>query len=320
MSKQFGHSDWSSPVKTERSPSAPMNLTQAAEFAVSVLHELLDHADMGPSVQTQAIHAIDYLETALATQPTASNAESPSGDERWAAWVAGMVGCYLGFDVDDKRNTAIAGIIQRRLWGLPGRATRPTASNAGELEAKPCLVSGTCKHGNWCSDVYCQEHCKFVKELDQLDALAELCEEATGGWDLPPTAVYRLGKLARKVSAALASKPPAEEQKPVGYMSAKQLPLIADPGAEGGVYIPMRKTPAGLLTLALYTAPQPEQVAQDSARLDWLEQHDGRYYNMDLIASTVGTGFNVGFINRRTSFPRLREAIDAARARGEGKP
>ena len=30
-------------------------------------------------------------------------------------------------------------------------------------EAKSCLITGTCKHGSWCSEVYCQEHCQFVE-------------------------------------------------------------------------------------------------------------------------------------------------------------
>ena len=74
---------------------------------------------------------------------------------------------------------------------------------ASEREAKPCLISGSCRHGGWCSEVYCQEHCRFVKEIDQLDALASLCDEATGGWDLPPSATTRLGTLTRKAAAML---------------------------------------------------------------------------------------------------------------------
>ncbi len=73
-----------------------------------------------------------------------------------------------------------------------------------EQEAlKPCLIAGDCKHGNWCSDVYCQEHCRFVKDLDALDALAELLDEAKGGWDLPPSATARIGTITRKAAAML---------------------------------------------------------------------------------------------------------------------
>lgn len=50
----------------------------------------------------------------------------------------------------------------------------------------------------------------------------------------------------------------AMQQEPIGFMSPKQAHLIKDPDDESGHYIPMRKTPAGLFTLALYTAPQPQ--------------------------------------------------------------
>ena len=44
-------------------------------------------------------------------------------------------------------------------------------------------------------------------------------------------------------------------RRPIGYMSPKQLPRIKDPEDESGIYIPMRATPAGNFTLALYAAP-----------------------------------------------------------------
>lgn len=47
-----------------------------------------------------------------------------------------------------------------------------------EPEQKPCLVSGACKHGSWCSETYCQEHCKFVKEAPQPSHVP--------GWQLVP--------------------------------------------------------------------------------------------------------------------------------------
>ena len=69
---------------------------------------------------------------------------------------------------------------------------------------------------------------------------------------------------------------------------------------------------------------QPAQAAQadsgqeDAAQLDWLEQHDGRYYNLDKVASIVGTGF---LIQSEGNMPQvhstLREAVGAARKQGE---
>lgn len=100
---------------------------------------------------------------------------------------------------------------------------------------KMCLVGGPCKHGNWCSDVYCQEHCRFVKEIEQLDALAELCDEAKGGWDLPPAAVSRLGALARKARAAIAAQQPQAE----AAKSAALLARVCDFECEQAEAVPL---------------------------------------------------------------------------------
>ena len=48
----------------------------------------------------------------------------------------------------------------------------------------------------------------------------------------------------------------------------------------------------------------------DAARLDWLEQHDGRFYNIDKMSAIVGKGFWPA--NTTGVFNRLRPAIDAA--------
>lgn len=55
----------------------------------------------------------------------------------------------------------------------------------------------------------------------------------------------------------------AQQKEPVGFMSPKQLERIKDPEDESGTYIPVRKTPAGNFTLALYTkTEQPEFLSQ----------------------------------------------------------
>ena len=60
-----------------------------------------------------------------------------------------------------------------------------------------------------------------------------------------------------------------------------------------------------------------DNVQEDAALLDWLEQHDGRYYNLDKVVAIVGTGF---FVQSEGNMPQmhstLREAIDAARKQG----
>ena len=55
---------------------------------------------------------------------------------------------------------------------------------------------------------------------------------------------------------------PAEAVAPLGYISPKQVPRIADPDDESGVYIPMRKTAKGNFTLAVFAAaPSAQPVA-----------------------------------------------------------
>lgn len=43
-------------------------------------------------------------------------------------------------------------------------------------EQKTCLVANeSCKHGSWCSEVYCQEHCKFVEQSAQPEPVKFNC-------------------------------------------------------------------------------------------------------------------------------------------------
>ena len=63
---------------------------------------------------------------------------------------------------------------------------------------------------------------------------------------------------------------------------------------------------------------QADNVQEDAALLNWLEQHDGRYYNLDKVAAIVGTGF---LVQSEGNMPQvhstLREAVYAARKQGE---
>ncbi len=70
---------------------------------------------------------------------------------------------------------------------------------------------------------------------------------------------------------------------------------------------------------ALPAARAPaDSVLEDAARLDWLEQHDGRYYNLDKVAAIVGTGF---LVQSEGNMPQvhstLRGAVYAASKQGE---
>lgn len=256
----------------------------------------------------ESVVRMEVFDGSLATQPTASNVESPSDDERWAAWVASMVGCYLGFDVDDKRNTAIAGIIQRRLWGLPGRATQPTASNAGEREAMLCDVrdkaASLLRH--------------YEGRPKTADKLRELINETDREID--------------ELRAALASKPPAGEQKPICYLN----PIVIDPATgqlREGSTLTFSRNPCGQWQMAVYTAPQPEQVAQDSAVLaylddlkddaiahiwpDDLERCQTRECTVTVASVRLGSpnGHTLPLFSRK----QVADALRAARARGESK-
>lgn len=74
------------------------------------------------------------------------------------------------------------------------------------------------------------------------------------------------GIIARRMWAIpKADAPVAEPVAPIGYMSPNQVPLIVDCADESGVYIPMRRTPKSLFTLALYTRPPAPEEDKDAA-------------------------------------------------------
>ncbi len=56
--------------------------------------------------------------------------------------------------------------------------------------------------------------------------------------------------------------------QPVGYMSPKQIPRIVDPDDASGTYIPIRRTPKGNFTLALYTAAPALTEEQERDKKD----------------------------------------------------
>lgn len=69
--------------------------------------------------------------------------------------------------------------------------------------------------------------------------------------------------------------PQAPAPEPVGFMSPKQLHAIRDPEDKSGHYIPMRKTAAGLFTMALYAAPQAPAPLTEAQRKDlWHGTHE----------------------------------------------
>jgi hypothetical protein len=88
---------------------------------------------------------------------------------------------------------------------------------------KPCLFGGACKHGGWCSEVYCQERCEF-KKTDSLRAIADLMKQADGGWNLPPSATKRIAELLDAMLAGTASKPAAQGVAAFEAWCAERMP------------------------------------------------------------------------------------------------
>jgi hypothetical protein len=84
------------------------------------------------------------------------------------------------------------------------------------------------------------------------------------------------------------------------------------PATEELLEIFMRQRDVWSITDAIKIQTFIESASRDSRLLDWLEQHDGRHYNIDRIASFVGKGFIVGPIHKdkQRTFHGLREAIE----------
>lgn len=107
------------------------------------------------------------------------------------------------------------------------------------------------------------------EELERMaDDLQDLCDKQA----------IRLGQLE------------AQQQEPIGFMSPKQIPAIADPPDESGKYIPIRKTQLGNFTLALYTHQQPASkpwvglTPDEQANL--VEEVDWYNFPIDLVKET----------------------------------
>jgi hypothetical protein len=54
---------------------------------------------------------------------------------------------------------------------------RQAIEQAEQAQQKQCLMGGQCKHGSWCSEVYCQEHCEFVEQAEQAQPVGEVLNE-----------------------------------------------------------------------------------------------------------------------------------------------
>lgn len=66
---------------------------------------------------------------------------------------------------------------------------------------------------------------------------------------------------------------------------------------------------------SLVSTPVAKPLVKDSELLDWLEQHNGRFYNKDRISSIVGVGFLVAGDPNGVRHQTVRNAIRAAMAK-----
>lgn len=120
-------------------------------------------------------------------------------------------------------------------------------------------------------------------------------------------AAYEHGRdeSAKKIAAqALLIKSLEEQRSTLRKLEAE--------GREARETLGSERAANAILTAEIEALRSPaDQGEKDTERLDWLEKHDGRLYNMDRIACIVGTGFLVANVpNLRGK--SLREVIDAA--------
>lgn len=125
--------------------------------------------------------------------------------------------------------------------------------------------------------------------------------EALGGSPELTAVVVAIGALRDQVGAALATKPQAGEQKPVAS-------IYISPNGEREFDDWRHDLPVG--RNELYTAPQPEQVAQDKIDAERWRAFIGLEYRV-----RAEWACNLSLV------PVLTEWVDqrAARARGEGE-
>ena len=246
---------------------------------------------------------------------------------------------------------ALTDLVQRYRQTQPRNAldrefaTQPTASNAGErltdeqaaaLWRKHLRVSdldGHSIHGGLELVRAVEDSCRSTKAdghalmpfepTDEMEVAAENAYEESGSHFPNWKAAYRAMR-----DAALASKPPAGEQKPVAR-------LFRDGSSTGigpvyGTVESMKALDAVPDGAALYLGPQPEQVAQDredAARWRELVKSCGEtplrpaaYNNEILPDRRLKIDFpTIVSLDAVGNVMTLAEWVDAARARGEGE-
>jgi hypothetical protein len=138
-------------------------VTWAANFAAEVLAELMDHTDMTDDMRRQAAHAIDHIETALAAQQPAPEAQAvPDEREAFEAWGKTMGKGEDGWwfrQLPDGGYSAGKPDFAWTVW--QARAALAAQQPAPEAQAEPRIST---EHGPWIpsknsaerGETYCQ--------------------------------------------------------------------------------------------------------------------------------------------------------------------
>lgn len=89
------------------------SVTQQAEAVCDDFRDRL--VAISQAIADQGDRAAQAMIREVLAAPQQSEAV-PADQSKWCAYVAGMIGCYLGEDDDSAKVKAIAGIIERRMW------------------------------------------------------------------------------------------------------------------------------------------------------------------------------------------------------------
>lgn len=284
---------------------------QADSRALALLREsrntLLMWRDVAP-----AVSLLDHIDKFLAAAPSpdgkAEQAEAPSDYPQFLLRKCEHCGCETNAKM---RACCKAGWVDDKVASedRASLATQPTASNAGEREAyRP-------------DEETVRDVCDLLTTVR--DA-AEGWKNQPGGWSGTKARCEQAINMLR-YGAALATKPPAGEQKPALIVTVtKESPNSITSDVKWLRDFPEGETP-------LYLGPQLEQVAQDSdvlAYLDdlkddaiahiWpddLERCQTRECTVTVASVRLGSpnGHTLPLFSRK----QVADALRAARAQGE---